>query len=373
MHSKKALVAAVAQRPLPRLQNWLLILMALSLAACEKQTSQKPRRSEVVVPVTVAPARLVPLDRFIPSVGTLCAKDDAMLGAEVEGRVEKTLVEFGDRVSENQLLAQIDTTTYEALARQAHANLAKAEANAANVDHTLKRIQQLQKDSIASQSDLDSAVADAGQALASVKAAEAAEAVARLNVERSRIKAPFAAAVAERVASAGDYLKVGSPVFRLVNDAELKYVFQVLESQAGQVRNGQLVRFTVDAYPDQPFEGKIYLISPQVNMSTRSFNVAALVPNPERRLKASTYARGELVVERAVPTLVVPLQAVIYFAGVSKVFVVEKEIARGRQVEVGRVKADAEEIVAGLKPGEIIVVSGHSKLFDGAKVRIKER
>src|SRR4030095_4559782 len=120
-------------------------------------------------------------------------------------------------------------------------------------------------------------------------------------------------------------MKVGSPLCRIVNDGVLKYIVQAPERYAGQVQKEQLVQFTVDAWPGQTFEGKVYLISPAVNTSTRAFPFGALVQNPERKLKANTFARGQLILQRAVPTPVVPLDAVINFAGVTKVFVVDSE------------------------------------------------
>jgi hypothetical protein len=96
------------------------------------------------------------------------------------------------------------------------------------------------------------------------------------------------------------------------------------------------------------------------------------VENDKLRLRANTFARGEVVVERNVPTSVVPLDAVVNFAGVTKVYVVEKGLARGRPVQVGRVRDEMQEVLSGLQVDEIVVTSGQTKLFDGAKVRIKE-
>jgi RND family efflux transporter MFP subunit len=351
----------------------LFVALALPvLASCQKSSNAAPKQKpDDPVAVTVAPVRLLKLDRTIPVVGTLYAKDEATIAAEVEGQVEKTMVEFGDRIQANQLLAQIDTASYQALARQAEANLAKAKANAANAEQSLKRVQDLQQDKIASPSDLDKAVADALQARSEVKAAEAAEAIARLNLERSRVKAPFDAAVAERIANAGDFVKAGAPLFRVVNDDVLKFITQAPEKYAGQVKKEQWVAFTVDAYAGQTFTGKVYLISPQVNTTLRMFPFGALVQNSERKLKANSYARGELLLEHDVPTPVVPLDAVVSFAGITKVFVVENGFARSREVLVGRIQAGRQEVLSGLKEGEIVVTSGQTKLFDGAKVRVK--
>ncbi|MBI5388649.1 MAG: efflux RND transporter periplasmic adaptor subunit [Verrucomicrobia bacterium] len=358
---------------MPKLLPLLAGLICV-LAACSKPQDNRPKNPAAqVVPIEVALATNVPWDRAFAIVGTLFPKDEATLGAEVEGRVEKTWVDFGDRIQAGQLLAQIDTTTYDALAKQAAANLARAQATATNAEQNLRRVQKLSLDKIASQSDLDTAVAEADQARAAVKAAEATEAVARLNLARSNVKAPFDAAVAERIASAGDFLKVGSPLYRVVNDGVLKFIFQVPERHAAQVRKEQPVVFTVDAYPGQKFEGRVYLISPQITTTTRAFSVGALVQNPDRKLKANTFARGEIVFERDVPTTVAPLDAVVSFAGVTKVFVVEDGVARSRDVEVGRIRDGVQEVLAGLKPGETVVVSGQTKLRDGTKVRVKAR
>jgi membrane fusion protein (multidrug efflux system) len=351
----------------------VLALVGLSSTGCRKATAEKPRAAqEKAVTVTVAPVTVARLDRTIPVVGTLFSKDEATMSAQVEGQVELTLAEFGDRITNGQVIAQIDTTTYSALALQAEATVARARATLANAEQNLKRLQRLGLDQIASQSDLDQAIAAAAQAQAELKAAEANEAIAKLNLERSHVRVPFDAAVADRIASAGDFMRVGSPLFRIVNDGVLKFIVQAPERYAGHVRKEQRVVFTVDAWPGEPFEGRVYLISPQVNTATRAFAFGALVQNPGRRLKANTFARGDVIVEPDVPTAMVPLEAVVSFAGVTKLFFVEKNVARSRQVEVGRIREGLEEILSGAKPGDIVVTSGQTKLFDGVTVRVKE-
>ena len=343
---------------------------AVILVSCTQETKAR-RAADEGLPITVATVKVQRVDRTIPVVGTLFPKDEATLGAEVEGKVESTMVEFGDRLTNRQVIAQIDTTTYEAMANQAAANLARVKANAANADQNLKRVRELNKSAIASSSDLDQAIAAAAQASADVKAAEAAEAIARLNVERSHVRAPFESAVADRIASAGDFVKVGAPLFRIVNDGVLKYIIQAPERYAGEVRKEQLVRFTVDAYPNETFEGRVYLISPSVNTTTRGFAFGALVHNRDRRLKASSFARGELVLEKEAPVPVVPIDSIINFAGVTKVFVISSGVARTRVVETGPIRNGLQEIFSGLKEGEAVAISGQTKLFDGAKVRLK--
>src|SRR4051812_8243539 len=100
---------------------------AVMLVSCTQETKAR-RAADEGVPITVATVQVQKVDRAIPVVGTLFPKDEATLGAEVEGKVESTMVEFGDRLTNRQVIAQIDTTTYEAMANQAAANLARVKA-----------------------------------------------------------------------------------------------------------------------------------------------------------------------------------------------------------------------------------------------------
>ncbi|HYG34548.1 MAG TPA: efflux RND transporter periplasmic adaptor subunit [Clostridia bacterium] len=353
-------------------QSAALAALFTILTGCSKPVTEKPKvQRDDAIAVTVAKVEVMDLDRTLPVVGTLHPKNEATIAAQVEGQIEKSEVDFGDKVVGGQELALIDTASYEALAKQSAAALVKAKASALNHESNLRRMLELQKSRISSASDLDSATAEAEQARAEVKAVEAAEAIAQLNLKRSRVIAPFSGTISERIANMGDYVKVGSPLFRIVEDSDLKFIVQAPERYAAQVKTNQTVQLTVDAWPDRCFEGVVYLISPSVSTTTRSFNLAALVHNPNRQLKANSFARGQLILERAVPTPVVPLEAVLNFAGVTKVFIVENEVARSRKIKTGRIKDGRQEVLEGLKPDETVVVSGITKLYENAKVKIQ--
>ena len=206
---------------------------------------------------------------------------------------------------------------------------------------------------------------------AEVKAARGAVSVARLNLDRSQVRAPFDGAIAQRIVGRGDFVRVGSPLFNVVNDSVLKFIFQVPERYGSYVQKKLPVTFSVDNYPGETFSGSVYLISPSVSQSSRAFGVGALVTNTDFRLKANTFARGSLVLERAVPTPVVPLDSVVSFAGVTKVFVVELNCARSRSVSLGRIRDGVKEVVEGLRAGEAVVLSGQSRLSDGAPVLVQ--
>ena len=348
------------------------ILAVATFCGCRREVpgGARPERTEAT-PVTVAAVTNVAWDRTVSIVGTLFAKDEAAIASRVEGQVEKTLVDFGDRVRTNQDLAFIDTASYEAQLEQAIGNLAKAEANLVNARQNFDRFQKLKNDGVASASDFDQAKSQVDQWEAEAKAARGAQSVAQLNVQRSRVQAPFDGGISQRYVGRGDYVHVGSPLFNLVNDAVLKFIFQVPERYASFVEKRLPVKFNVDNYPGETFTGSVYLISPAISTSSRAFGVGALVTNTNFRLKANTFARGSLVLERGVETPVVPLESVVSFAGVTKVFVIENNIARSRAVQVGRIRDGLQEILSGVTNGAVVAVTGQNRLTDGAAVTIK--
>lgn len=353
------------------MNRFLPVLALALLAGCSREQAPQPVAKKTEVPVTVTAVESIRLDRTLPIVGTLYAKDSATVAAEVEGKVEKTMAEFGDRVKAGQELALIDTDSYTALANQSLARVQQAKAAAVAAEQELGRQLELRKNGIASPADYDTAVATADQNKAAVHEAEATEAVARLNLAHSRIRAPFDAAIAERIASAGDFVKSGAALFRVVNDSVLKFIAQAPESFAPQVTKELPVVFSVDAYPGRQFEGRVFLISPQVNLATRLFDFGALVPNEDRVLKAGTFARGDLILEKAVPTLVVPVESLVVASGISRVFVVSNEVAVARTVKPGRVVGGKQEILSGVTQGERVVTTGQGRLADGMKIAIK--
>lgn len=361
-----------SRRPVVGLVHaFVVAAVGIGASACKPTRDPEKKSDSAAVPVTIGVVAAVRMDRTVPIVGTLFPKDEATIASEVEGKVEKTTVDFGDRVRAGQELAHIDTTTYSALASQATANLEKSRASASNSARNLARLRELLKSGIASTSDLDQAGANAEETAAGVRAAVAAEVVANLNVEHSRVKAPFDAAIADRIIGAGDFVKSGSPLFRVVNDLKLKFITSVPERFSGQIRKGQPAKFMVDAWPGEVFRGEVLLISPSINTKTRSLTFGILVDNSDQRLKANSYARGELVLEADVLALQVPAEAVVNFSGLTKVFVVEDGVARVREVQAGRILAGRQEILSGLKAGETVVLSGAGKLYDGAKVIVK--
>jgi RND family efflux transporter MFP subunit len=334
---------------------WLALCAAI-LASCgkaEKAGSPRPTSAPARA-VRVANVELRPMERSLQVVGTLSAHEETTVAAQVAGQIEKSRVDLGDKVTAGQELALIDTTSYEALARQSAANVAKARANATNAAQNLKRTQDLQQEKIASGSDLDQAIAESDAAHAEVKAAEAADAIARLNVQRSKVKAPFDGAVAERIASVGAYAAVGTPIVRVVKTDPMRLRLEVPERESTLVRAGQAVRVTVEG-DTNVYAGTLARVAPSLREASRVLMAEADVP-AQGALRPGLFARAEIVLNATEPGLSLPANTLITFAGLEKVVLVENGKALEKSVVTGRRGENWVEVISGLNVGQAVVV-----------------
>jgi RND family efflux transporter MFP subunit len=212
----------------------------------------------------------------------------------------------------------------------------------------------LQTEKIASGSDLDQAVAESDAALAEVRAVEAANAIALLNVERSRVKAPFDGAVAERIASVGAYAAVGTPIVRVVKTDPLRLRLEVPERESTLVRAGQAVRVTVEG-DTNVYAGILARVAPSLREASRVLMVEADVP-AQGALRPGLFARAEIVINASEPGLSLPANTLITFAGLEKVVLVENGKALEKTVVTGRRGENWVEVISGLNAGQKVVL-----------------
>jgi membrane fusion protein (multidrug efflux system) len=155
----------------------------------------------------------------------------------------------------------------------------------------------------------------------------------------------------------------------IVNADPLRVRLKVPEKLAAWVRSGQVVTVTVDAYPDRSFSGKISRINPSVEQQTRSFEVEALIENRERLLKPGFFVKARIPSDNVVDALFVPQEALLYVYGVYKVFVVEGDSVKEREVKIGERAGEAVEVMEGLNANERIALPlKGQELKDGARI-----
>jgi membrane fusion protein, multidrug efflux system len=377
----------------------LLIVLA---AACGPATGAAPAQKPGSPPASTEPAREVttaiaaemPWERTLRATGELAAFDAATISVKVPGRIEKLDVDVGTRLNRGDVLALIEPRDYDLRRQAAVAALQAARARlglplegdddkVVPEDAALVKLARAQLDDAtrnrdrlvdvapsgaASKAELDTAnsnvlVADARfrdaieevqnrRALLSQRRAELS--IAEQQLADTRITAPFDGFVRERRASLGDFVQAGAPVVMFVRVDPLRLRLEVPEEDAPLVQKGQKVRvwITGDA---KVREGTVARTSPAISERNRTLLVEGEVPNASAELRPGSYVRAEIVVDPNAKALVVPLDALVSFAGVDKMFVVRDGKAVEVRISTGRRDNQRLEIRSGVKAGDVVV------------------
>jgi membrane fusion protein, multidrug efflux system len=345
-----------------RCSSLVLALTLVVVPACNRPGSPPAAAAEpdtrAPIPVTLATVTVQPSARLVNFVGTLYGNEEVTLSSQVEGQIKALTVDLGDTVQAGQVVAQIDDDQLQARLRETEAMLAKAQADEARGRQLLAR-------QVISPQEYESMKTHAA-------VAQAQRDTLTVTIRHTRVVSPITGAVARRVVSVGEYVRPGSQLFNLVAEDPVKLRGDVPERYATELQVGQTVQVHVDAFPTAVFEGRLARISPASNPQNRSVGVEVLVANPERLLKPGFYANGAVVTRTDDRALMIPQDALITFAGVTKVFVVHDAVARQREVRPGsRGTGGLVEITDGLAPDEQVATSGLNRLEDGAAVAVR--
>ena len=254
----------------------LALAGALHLLACARPSDPKTAEAPAVVAdpvaVTVAPVIFRPTQRLLKFVGTLYGNEEVTLSSQAEGQIESIHVDLGDRVTEGQILAEVEDDDLRARLREIEATLDKARADEA-------RGRELRESKVISPQEYESMQT-------AVAVSEAQRDTVNVLLRHTKVRSPLTGSVARRMISAGEYVRAGTALFDLVADQPLKLRGDVPERFAQELATGQPVQIAVDAYPGAVFAGRLSRISPAANAENRSVTVEALVDNPQHAAQA---------------------------------------------------------------------------------------
>lgn len=195
---------------------------------------------------------------------------------------------------------------------------------------------------------------------------------AQLDLEKTKIRAPFSGIVFDIQVSPQEHVTAGRDLFTLVNIDRIQVQARVLESEIGKMQEGREVDLKFSAYPGKVFKGKVKAISPVVNPEDRTCKVTIDVANPEEEIKPGMHAEVEIAAEIYTDRLLVPQEALLVRTGRKLAFAVEGGLAKWRYVELGLENEYYAEILDGIKEGEVVIIEGHFTLAHDAKVRIEK-
>lgn len=313
--------------------------------------------------VSTAVADVTDWQTKIEAVGTLKAANGADLALQASGIVDEISFKSGDTVAAGQTLLKL--TAHEDVAK-----LASLQATADNYRITLNRDQEQLKIKAVSQATVDSDVANLKNAQALVDQQQAV-------IDQKILRAPFAGRLGIRSADLGQYLTAGTTIVTL-QSLDLLYVDMYLPQQTiSELKTGQAITMTVDAYPGRTFAGQVSAISPKVDSSSRNVQVRATIDNTNGELLPGMFGRVEIAVGSSQKLVTLPQTAIVYNPYGSIAFIVDKggegqtqRAVRQTFVKTGNVRGDNVAVVDGIKPGDEVVIAGQIKLRNGSSVTV---
>jgi HlyD family secretion protein len=332
------------------------------------------------------------IEMSVTATGTVNPVTTVLVGTQVSGTIKNIYVDFNSRVKKGQLIARIDPALFEAQVNQARANLLSAKANlekaqATSVDakRTMERNKELLAKNLIAQSDFDTAETNYETADASVSAAksqviqsEAALSSAETNLYYTKIVSPVDGIVVSRNVDVGQTVAASfqtPTLFSIAQDlTKMQIDTNVAEADIGGVKVGQNVEFTVDAYPDTTFKGKVSQVrnAPIIVQNVVTYDVVIQVDNPELKLKPGMTANVSIIVSISKDVLKIP-NAALRFRPVEKVktevqqkgsgvWILEQGEPKRIPVSTGISDGNYTELVSGnIKDGQELIVESITK------------
>jgi RND family efflux transporter MFP subunit len=193
--------------------------------------------------------------------------------------------------------------------------------------------------------------------------------LARQQLEDTILRSPIDGAVRERTVTVGEYRTAGTPVLTIVRTDPLRLQLAVPERSAAQLRAGQSVRVRVEG-DSRVHAGRLARLGAATDEANRTLPVEAVVTNASAAIRPGQFATADIIVAEGEMALLVPDDAVVSFAGVQRVLVVQDGKAKEQRIRTGRREGEQVEILEGLRSGDVVIRSP-GDLTDGAAVRVR--
>ena len=390
---------------------------AAQVISAKKEDPKKGMMDQVPL-VDVAPVTQGLIEEKIIRTGDMAPNAQVTIFSKVQGWVGKINVREGDLVKTGQVLVTLDSREAEAAVAQAQASLEAGRARLKQVQATseetvqsqnqqtkanmelaqadLKRAQELQEKNFIARQQLDEArmkynVAKANYDLAlnsirqktwendiALAEAQVNQAKATLEFNKAQlanliILSPMNGGITKRYVDPGTMVKDTTPILTLMDFTEMKMVVNVIEREFIYLQKGQPVKITVTAFPDRVFTGRIEVITPALELQSRTAEIQISIPNPDFVLKPGMFGRAEVILRSNPQAVLVPIQSLFTEVDKDFVFVLKENKTFRRAVRKGVVRDTVVEILQGVSPGEQVVTAGHLSLKDGTQVRLSLR
>lgn len=346
-----------------------LIAAVLLVAACDKKPEEKKSGPPATL-ITTTQVKSSAFEVAEETLGSLEALVDPKIGAEVAGKVVKVLAYAGKAVKQNETLAVIEVADFALQSQADQAEVKRLEALLTQQDKLVERQTSLVAKGFVSQNAVDDLKAQRTAIAEQLLAAKARADVGRRNIGKTTVTAPADGIIENQLISAGDYVKLGDPLFQLVSNRRLRAHLPFPEAAAPRLHKGQPVKLTSPQVPDKVFAGQIADIRPSVAEGSRAIDVLVDLEG-DGSLKAGGTVNAAVQIAAKASALVVPEQSVVLRPAGKVVYAVVEGKVQQRVVQVGAKRDGRIEILSGLKDGEVVALDGAGFLTNGAAVTVK--
>lgn len=309
--------------------------------------------------------------------GAARADVEISLSFRVGGNIRRLLVVRGDRVEAGQLIAELDPTDYELQVQEAEAALFQAEARARQAESDYDRVRGLYENRNTSKADLDAARAAAESARAQIDASMKRLEQARAQLSYTRLRAPTAGSMASVSVEVNENVAAGQEIALLNAGSRPEVSVAVPESLIGQIRRGDDVVVSFDAFPGKTFPAVVSKVGVAATELATTFPVAVQLREDNEDVRSGMAADVAFTFGAADESerYLLPPHAVLEDRDGRFVFIVEpgepgRGVVRRRPVAVGELTGDGLEVLKGLSDGERVVTAGVSQIHDGLVVEL---
>lgn len=288
--------------------------------------------------------------------GTLEANEQIDIRSEISGVVESINFKEGSKVREGQVLFKVNDI-------ELQAQLSKAITAKKLASENERRAKLLLEKQAISQEEYDIASADYQSASAEAELISA-------QLSKTAVKAPFSGTIGLRSISKGTYVTPSTVVAKLVNTDQLKITFSIPEKYASLIKVGTELKLTASD-SEENYSAKIYAIDPEVDITTRTLRMRAIMDNRDNKLYPGGFANIVLPLITVDDALLVPTESLIPVQNGKRIFVVEDGKAKEIDVEIGARTGSSVRVISGLHAGDTIVTYGVMALQNGTPVKVK--
>ncbi len=347
----------------------LLCLLLLTCLAPAVAAAKAPPPA----PVETAAVVKRPVETKLTLVGTARAHRLLTLASQVEGLVERGLVEEGQAVAVGQALLRLDDSRIALRLAEARARLREAQALWEQTRRDLRRKERLHRAKSLPLKDLQDARTQLESRRALADRAREQVGLLQKDLGDCLIRTPRAGVVVRRLVYAGEWVNRGGGVLTLAVLDPIKVVVPVPERYLSALRPGQVVTLTADALAGRRLQGRIRALIPQGDDKSRSFPVQIELANPESLIKPGMLIRATLAVGGRHQALLVPKDALVFSPGGARVVTIRRGRAQPLPVKLVAAHGDLMEVTGPLEAGMPVVVRGNERLRPGQPVRLIEK